>query len=487
MRDPEVTSGDAPDDAEAHNSVARQPSSPPWERRLSWRGRLLRGVVAILVVVIALGFVFARAGVLANLWGQGLGAPPGMRYAPAPTGSTFAPLTVRGQSFLGSHPEAAAWQHITFPKTLGRILDFTPSPTHPGEAFVCAADGPLAFWSTYDGGATWTRLPLPQSSNQGCGVVLNPARAGSFLFVATGSSPCAPPTLDLTTDDGHTWTRLTHLPAAPKSTSCLARLSLAGSSVTALTLEYATEENRLLPGPIYHSDDAGRTWTPATPRTPGTFLDIATSSDPGGMLTLGSATSSTGSESLYVTTDGGRTWATRDVLSPLTPDWLLVAPGVPLATLLASNDLIYGLERSQIPSLRYELGIVARQADGSWQSLPPLPVRGASPTRLGIADILAETAHGDLLVLGTDPNAPLPDVAEGHGILPEEHAQWLWLWDATQHRWLPQGPPLAVPLQLGAGGFTGTLVGGANPTLWLTHWTDTGADVYLETLPAALG
>lgn len=494
MRDPDA-SADGPSTG---NRSAHRPARPPWERRLTWRGRLARAGGVVLVLAALAGILIGSGGVTLPWNAEASGPPPTSTSNWHPTTD---PTTDAGAGQVITLP-GGAWQQLQVPREVGRVVSFTPSLTDSGEAFVCGSESNAtdAVWATYNGGNTWTREPLPaQRGTPDCEVVSDVTLPHTFVASFVDSNRCAPPTLALTTDDGQSWTPITNLPPALNLKQCWVGVYASGQ---ALYIEYADmvyDHNwgETPPQPVlYYSADLGQTWALSGNILPA-WGGIA--SDAGGMLTATapafSPTTPNGltASALLTSDDGGRTWASVGTISALYPDWLFAAPRASLATLLSHDNLLYGLSEVQIPNLLYRTQIAARQADGRWTLVPPLPVPGTSPTRMGIAEVLAETPSGQLLALGTAPGQPLPDANESLSALPEASAQWLWLWNASRQRWSPVGSPLAVAFGHGALGWQGTLMD-SNPTkapgiattIWLAHWSDvdvageTGISIYRE-------
>ncbi|HEX6122267.1 MAG TPA: hypothetical protein VFY89_03860, partial [Ktedonobacterales bacterium] len=422
MRHRDISRGRASNGNAADGRAARL----PWRRRVRWRGPSPRRPQALIPLFCALVFV---------LVGFGCAPEPSARISGQPTASGI------GQALK---IPGGPWQRITPPSDVGRVLSFTPSPSDVRVAFLCGtakgadAKSPVALWVTADGGATWTRAPLPAMNGLNCPISPNTTVPHAFIYDVTGSFPCAPPALYRTTDDGRTWSRLAQVPPAPSGKSCSTKVSFAGSQVV---VEYASAGDSLTGTWAYSSGDTGKTWTPAFTGAPryAYGLGAIVSTDASEMLQVAATTAKYETAALYTSEDAGRTWTKDSTIPQIFPDMLIAAPGASLATLRARDNLIYGLSEVQKTSLDYRTRIVARQANGGWKLVPPLPVAGTSPTRLGIAQVLAETPSGQLLAIGTDPDAPLPAADAGPDTLPESHTQWLWLWNPAQQRWAAIG------------------------------------------------
>ncbi len=117
------------------------------------------------------------------------------------------------------------------------------------------------------------------------------------------------------------------------------------------------------------------------------------------------------------------------------------------------NRPIYAPLDDQIPSFLFRVR-VAQVTDTSQtaKTLPPLPVPGASPDRVGVLQVARETRDGRLLAFGVDPVTGVPtEAAMNHGTgLP---SQWLWIWDPRVSRWLVWPSPLPVASTWGEGGY----------------------------------
>ncbi len=122
----------------------------------------------------------------------------------------------------------------------------------------------------------------------------------------------------------------------------------------------------------------------------------------------------------------------------------LLAPEVRSATPSLAHPL-YLLDEAYPASLRFRIQIAQVTDTRHWAPLPPLPIAGASPERMGITSVLAETASGKLLVfgLGSDDHIPADDALQSSSFKPAQ--QWLWEWDPQASRWTLLTPALVTP------------------------------------------
>ena len=160
--------------------------------------------------------------------------------------------------------------------------------------------GSLGFFTTHDGGSTWTQqhLPVPSACSDGCGVS-PPTFFGSTGFLAVGGASM----LFVTHDTGATWARVS-LPVN-RSRSWIVQFVDArhGFAVPGSPAGGATGHV------LYTTSDAGATWT--TVHSDIGFNQYETFdfvSPEAGIIWI-QAGDVLGLSPLYRTSDGGRTWA----------------------------------------------------------------------------------------------------------------------------------------------------------------------------------
>jgi hypothetical protein len=144
---------------------------------------------------------------------------------------------------------------------------------------------------------------------------------------------------------------------------------------------------------------------------------------------------------LWISRDAGASWVPLGNVEGFFADTLLGNVGKSLAAPTAS-DPVYALSETHVPDELFRLR-VAEIANGRWALLPPLPIPGTQPDRLGIVEALTATASGRLLVLGLGPGESLADSGAAAGAY-EHEPLWLWEWDPLAARWSVVIP--ALPL-----------------------------------------
>jgi hypothetical protein len=129
----------------------------------------------------------------------------------------------------------------------------------------------------------------------------------------------------------------------------------------------------------------------------------------------------------------------------------------------------------QIPSYLFRLGVYASGDGQQWAALPPLPVPGATATRMGLTDILGVDAAGKLYAFGAGTRSGVV-IASG-AQYPDLSQQWLWIWDPAASRWEQFPTPLAQPFpHCGALCWQGTLTHGPGGSTYV--WASEAAGLY---------
>ncbi|MFI2202746.1 WD40/YVTN/BNR-like repeat-containing protein [Streptomyces sp. NPDC020192] len=165
-----------------------------------------------------------------------------------------------------------------------------------------------------DRGATWakdTGFPgTPTSTGQGVTLLLS---AGRTVYAGWGDSDGTTPNLLRTTDGGTTWEPV---PGQPTGTSAKVPVRAAHDPHTrALYVTYANAPgpNGQTDGSVHKLDTATGTWTDVTPATPqGTdtfgYGGVATTAHRPGTVVVSTNNRWSAGDTLYRSTDGGRTW-----------------------------------------------------------------------------------------------------------------------------------------------------------------------------------
>lgn len=449
------------------------------------RGRVsLRLVAAGLTAVIALTLV----GLAGDRQPQ-VGGEVSRGSDPVPvTASDAAPtMTVTGKA--PARVGTSDWEQIALPNLPGTsVRSMTPSPSDPSTIFACtgaaipqplgdAPSGPLVIWRTHDAGQHWSSLPLPALHGTWCELQL--AADGSSRVTLVAQSPLhydvyisdnegnswmqvMVPTVVPTPENDVTirvWATAHHLYYWYEYVSSVRYLTTVTSSGSSTTIDraYATVFGR--------SDDDGRTWEHADGGLPSSPLDgifAYQTHDENHLLTrfirpMGQAVRA----KLWETLDAGRSWHEAMTIGEFAG--LLVVPAGGNAAVTGDLPDFATLDE-QLPSDLYRLKVLARQADGPWQLLPPLPLASAQPDRTGLLQVYQETNDGRLLTFGVDLGVGVP--AEGdQSAWNGTQSQWLWIWDPRVGRWLPWPSPLPF-----AYGWTG------GNCLWhATTWISSGS------------
>ncbi|MGZ3668098.1 MAG: hypothetical protein ACXVDA_26850, partial [Ktedonobacterales bacterium] len=158
--------------------------------------------------------------------------------------------------------------------------------------------------------------------------------------------------------------------------------------------------------------------------------------------------------------------------------------------------MLYGLSGTYIPEYLYYLKAIESSDGQHWEKVPPLPVPGAAPDRMGLHEVVGVAAGGSLLFLGVDPRAGVPTPGSVDDVSGRE--QWLWAWDPRAQRWeVPQTPLRAVKASHCTDHcWQPHLAWGLSPNgvgygtyVWVTRWGDTSkgdeTSLYRTFIPAS--
>ena len=172
----------------------------------------------------------------------------------------------------------------------GSATYVTIDPRQPGHLLLGARDALL--YETDDGGASWTRLPLPrQSMGNVRAIVIDPEDAKHYL-VGVEAEGSAWAGLYESVDAGEHWSM------AP---------DLKGNSIDALTV-FPSDRKRIAAGTrkgVYLSDDNGKTWRAITPDDVLEMRGVtAVAFDPKNSSIIYAGTA----HLPWRTSDGGKTW-----------------------------------------------------------------------------------------------------------------------------------------------------------------------------------
>lgn len=486
-----------------------------WWARLWSGGEGRRGLV-ILLMGWAVLFSLSMALTARAATGQrAIATTPGGEPVSIGRGEAIPRVTLAGQPPL--RLATGGWQRIALPASsaaAGAIAPiFTPSPAESATVFACGGQqmNPehgtdpygIVFWRTRDTGAHWTSLALPPLSGTWCAVSIAadaPRRVTATALSNRGATgrACSEYVLFLSDDGGEVWRRITHSSIGPVNATYARCLFWATAHHLFFSYNY-----ELGAGPgarqlsmLERSDDEGRTWQRADNGLGGDALFHAWQVGDDDTFVASVATvarmgaePSHGSE-LWETRDAGRTWYPILTLADHWTTNLVTAPR-PGATVFDTSAPIYALAGEQIPSTAFMLRTRQLRADGArWEALPPLPAPGVNADRMGLTQIVGETADGRLLALGVDPTRGVPPRNAGSdALLAAASAQWVWTWEPRARRWRVMDAPLpGSPLCLGAMCFAHGLSRGVGPDgrggqamgtyLWLRGWNSSTPEVY---------
>jgi hypothetical protein len=430
--------------AEGAGSVANGGAlTPGWTKRLSTRGKLARGLVVALAVIVALVTFLPRANFT---------LPPQITrlLTPAPT------LTPTPGRFSAGQLEQVPLPVV--PNTTTSAV--MPSPHDPSTAYTCAfpvqldpntgvPSGEISLWITHDVGQTWGRAALPKVIGTNCDV--ESALDGSprvTLSVANyaldqNAQACAHSRFFLSEDDGATWRSIEHTSLAPAVSQygdCFLRVT-----AKHLFLEtYVSNDGDQGHSILERSDDGGRTWLradlglealhiswfaqplEATGETLFTFVTDYS----GGVLTQ---------SDLWMTHDAGASWRRVGPAQLPAP----AKDGRPISNILTEPPLTDGSQACHcVFGVSYPEGYAPLVGEhlyltrdlAHWTLLPPIPVKGTSALRSGVYQTLGMTADGRLLALGPDPLEGVPAFPDHNGQVSGPPPA-LWAWNTHTGRW----------------------------------------------------
>lgn len=357
---------------------------------------------------------------------------------------------------------AAAWQAIPLPFDNGHLRSFAAVPSDPTTLYACSGagvdplgavrTGALILWRSRDAGTHWVMLPIPAVAGTDCRIQLapaNPARLALLLGDYTAETrACGRSRILLSDDTGATWRVLSPLPVPPTAGDGDCALYL---TAHAFLLRY-TILAPLVNGTrgsdadyLFRSGDDGTTWQRAD-LVFGALRRLAPVGLPDGdSLLLAASVSSVAPPTrplLWFSHDDARTWETLGQLPRSASAIYLPQPTVTYPPTAAHP--LYASVNPDVPHYLYRSGVLESRDGARWFTLPPLPVPGATPDRIGLTNLLGVAPDGRLLAFGAEPGAGVPpDQAAPR----REPSQTLWAWDPVVGRWerLPDALPLPWP------------------------------------------
>jgi photosystem II stability/assembly factor-like uncharacterized protein len=203
----------------------------------------------------------------------------------------------------------------------GRITAIAPSPSDPNTIYIASASGGV--WKTTNAGGAWTPLTDHQATLNMGAIAVAPSNP-NVIYAGTGEDTLGPSKLAISrdniyyglgvlksTDAGATWTLEGATQFYRRS---IARIVIDPTNANVVYVAVGNVSTNGLPGNtgIWKSTDGGATWTDttATISTTAAFTDLAMSPDNNQVLyaAVGSDAGNT-ANGLYVTTNGGASWA----------------------------------------------------------------------------------------------------------------------------------------------------------------------------------
>lgn len=433
-------------------SASPLPIRPPasasigWEHNLTLRQKAQRGGGIALLIALTLYLLLGGPVITRNAAQQVADAVNARLHPPKPLPT----LAERGYIGVKSPPGAYNLPEISV----------APASGQANAAWACWAtpystNGQRGVWTahafyTATSGDSWSAIPLPETTAQGCSVSADGERAGGALFVlAQGLAPdgsCMSPYLYLTSDAGHT---LTHVPwpISPSDSVCQFSAALHGGAIYIWShkpLLRDTSPNLPPTGRFIVSRDAGRTWTPADNGLDDSLgLDVVGFRPGGHIIATIADVRSAGSSLLMTSDDFGASWRSHGDLPGAFPQ------------LFVSNDdtvtdhggwgRIYELAEAPStgsPAVLMQRYLATAYLGQAWRSvpLPPAPT-GAE----------ANAQSREPLIVGLGPAGSLE---VERGIVESANAQLspsrrLWVWNPNSSQWLldPQAVPGNLELQ----------------------------------------
>lgn len=464
--------GDPEDESLSDDEFSRSPldaTRPAGDRTKQSARRVLLSIGGCALLAIVL---LASTGTAGNLWRQA-------RFAwLTHTAPTLTRATMAAQA-PGKRTLPGGWQQqLAFSLPNPDLRWASPAPNDPNTFYTCSAsqtdadgnneDGPLIFWYTHDTGQHWSSVRVPGTTATYCSLIGAPddpqrmslvsQRLGQLNAQAIG---CSGYTAYMSDDSGAHWRLVPSLPDAPIQSDrfnyCTLSLSPARHHLY-LYYNYA-----ICSGPpgcntqtygssLERSDDGGKTWKRLDQNQPaGGEGEYPRLLDDGETLLLNiyhydeSPRGKIAHEEtqLWVSRDAGDSWEPWGKIQGVDVGQMMMDPGKRWLTPSLAHPL-YLLSEDGIPSLYYRIQIVQVSDMQHYAPLPPLPIAGTGPERLGITSVLAETPSGKLLVFGLGPDDHVPTDNQQQSTQ-QPAQQWLWEWDPQTSRWTLLMPALDVP------------------------------------------
>ena len=410
-------------------------SAAGWERRLTARQKLARGLLATLVVALA----------LFGLLNGPLAARGALRALDAALHPPQPPPSITASDYaLQRLPQPA--QHLP------RIA-LAPVLARPGVAYACWVNpykpapndilGATAVYKTTDLASSWTRLTFPALEAVDCDVVTDAAGSDEALVIVSPKystyGSCQAPRLFLTPDGGATWREVLWGNPEPP-VACDTRFALEGGAIYSWSTQplLASAQAADTMGRLIVTRDDGGTWTAADNGIGyDAGLDVVALRSGGRILmTMPDITGPPGSAMLMESSDYGATW--RDLGDAPGAFPAVYASTDPNVTNGGGWGQLYVIGRPLIngaPAGDSQVFLATGTIGHGWTPLllPPL-----TP-----GDTLnANTTDPDVLGVGPDGSLFVE-----HGIVPTNDetqlspARRVWAWSVSRSRWLPDPQP----------------------------------------------
>lgn len=350
------------------------------------------------------------------------------------------------------------------------VSSYIPTPDDPNTFYGCSGlqttasggkqVGSLIFWYTHDAGKRWTSIRLPGTRVTSCTVSFASDTSGRLILQGQFYGGCTDIMAYVSADGGVTWKAIPSFPAAPPPDAQCGFSALPSGRHIYFYYNYTTRsgppDKRVSANHItyWRSDDGGQSWIRLDQnRPPGdpdyfypqllgdgeTLLLVVTPFD------SGFQSGPTNEQSwLWISRDAGNSWRPLANFKGILLQNILPLAGASAFAPSPAHPL-YLVSQAGVPS-RYLLIQLAQMTDPHhWEPLPPLPIAGASPKRLGITSVLTTTPSGRLIVFGLGPNSQIPSGDEQMIDTRQLAQQWLWEWDPQASRWTLLAPALDTP------------------------------------------
>jgi hypothetical protein len=393
-------------------------------------------------------------------------------------------VTAQAPQLLAS---SAGWSTISLPVSGNQLRSWMVMPADPATLFACsgeaydfrsgASEGPITLWRTRDTGYHWSQLALPANSGTSCALAVAPDNPQRIAFVVTDYNEqraCDRLTIYLSEDAGDTWTHVAHTSIAPAGTGASAQcLVLVSARYLYVWYSYGGGVGGGPEVALLERGEAHGAWTRIDTQFGADALYIPWQLGDGDSLMASVLHLAAvhdpkiaNSPELWITHDAGHSWQDVGGLPEGVGSFVWAAPGRTVTGPTPTAPW-YALTNEQISSNLYRLQVVQSVDGRRWTALPPLPIAGASPERMGLLQALGVMPDGRLLAWGPDPSVgvPAPDVAQSQST----PSFWLWLWNPRTARWQTLAAPLNHPAGEGCGlCWDGQLSSGLDHATYLT-------------------